>query len=341
MRIATFRYPRAAAFAPLAFALGLVATVASGVPALGQAHDWPGTVAESLQDGDGDAAPVAMGPLGLIAESVFGNANDPWRPLPLRTFFSEGWFEPWNYPPASSGGAPRQGWINGLNGVFFRLFVFDFTYENDLHKNGNGYLGTYTIFVPVSRRFQVRLDVPFIESNKGGRSDSYHGNFGDLVVSSRFLLSESQDLSQVFATVIRTPTGAAENGNPQTTLTPQYEFWYGGLPAGWVVRGGTGVTVPVTNAGARTTANYDLALGKYWTPHDAAPFGDFVTYLAVDGSSTLDDRGRRHSFLSLTPGLRTHLGDDWYFLFGVDVPVTGPKSLNYAWAPIVWFMKVY
>jgi hypothetical protein len=66
-----------------------------------------------------------------------------------------------------------------------------------------------------------------------------------------------------------------------------------------------------------------------------------VTYLAVDGSSTLDARGARYSFLSLTPGLRTHLGNNWYFLIGVDVPVTGPKSLNYAWGPIVWFMKVY
>jgi hypothetical protein len=108
--------------------------------------------------------------------------------------------------------------------VFFRLFVFDFTYENDLHRNGDGYLGTFTIFAPVSRRFQVRFDVPCIESNKGGRDNRYHGNFGDLAVSPRFLLSEAQDLSQVFALVLRTPTGAAENGNGQMTLTPQYEF---------------------------------------------------------------------------------------------------------------------
>ena len=68
------------------------------------------------------------------------------------------------------------------------------------------------------------------------------------------MLSESQDLTQVLVCGIRTPTGRTENGNGQTVLTPQYEFWYGGLPDGWVVRGGTGMSIPTNNAGGgRTT----------------------------------------------------------------------------------------
>src|SRR3954447_18253748 len=35
--------------------------------------------------------PVVMGPLGTIAESLFGKPDpDTWRPLPLSTFLSEG-----------------------------------------------------------------------------------------------------------------------------------------------------------------------------------------------------------------------------------------------------------
>ena len=238
--------------------------------------------------------------------------------------------------------------------MFYRLFFFDFSYVNDFQKNGNAYVGTLTLFTPISRRFQLRFDVPFIASNKGGQSNTYHGNFGDFVVSPRFLLSESQDLSQVFECLVRTPTGSTVNGNGQTTLTPQYEFWYGGLPGGGVIRGGTGLTIPTNNAGvtstiggapvtvpgARTTCNYNLAVGKYWTQHDATP-GDFVTFLSLNGFTTLDDRGPTYSYLSVTPALRFHLGNNYYLVAGVEVPMTGPKNQSFTWAPTFWLTKVW
>ena len=299
-------------------------------------------------------AGAEMGLLGLIGESIFGNRSDLWRPLPLGTFFSEGWLEPWYPCPRSTTGAPRQGWINAYDGVFYRLFFFDFQYVNNFQKNGNAYLGTLIPFIPISRRFQLRFDVPFIVSNKGGLSNTYHGNIGDFVVSPRFLLSESQDLSQVFECLVSTPTGSTVNGNGQATLTPQYEFWYGGLPGGGVIRGGAGLTIPTNNAGVtstvagvhttvpgtRTTCNYNLAVGKYWTQHDATP-GDFVTFLSINGFTTLDDRGPTYSYLSVTPAFRFHLGNNYYLVAGVEVPMTGPKNQSFTWAPTFWLTKVW
>ena len=236
--------------------------------------------------------------------------------------------------------------------MFYRIYFFDFSYVNNFQRNGNAYLGALTLFTPISRRFQLRFDVPFIRSNKGGQSNTYHGNFGDFAVSPRFLLSESQDLSQVFECIVRTPTGNTVNGNGQTTLTPQYEFWYGGLPGGGVIRGGTGLTIPTNNAGvtstiagapatvpgARTTCNYNLAVGKYWTQHDATP-GDFVTFLSINGFTTLDDRGPTYSYLSVTPGFRFHLGNNFYYVGGVEVPVTGPKNQSFAFSYVNDFQK--
>ena len=297
-------------------------------------------------------AETEPGLLNLINESIFGNRSDLWRPLSLETFFTEGWFEPWRTCPRSTTGAPRQGWINADDGVFYRLAFIDFQYQNNNQQNGNEYLGTLIPFIPISRRFQIRFDVPFIVLNKGGLNNNYHGNFGDFVVSPRFLLSESQDFSQVFECLVTTPTGQTVNGNGQATLTPQYEFWYGGLPGGTVIRGGTGFTMPTNDAGitsfvggvpttapgARTTYNYNLAFGKYWTPHDA---GDFATYLSVNGFTTLDALGPAYTFLSVTPGLRIHLGKNYYVLGGIEVPLTGPKNQNFAWAPNFWFTKVW
>src|SRR5258705_1545252 len=64
------------------------------------------------------------GVLGAIVKSLTGDVYaDPsaWRELSLRDFFSEGWDRAWVSPPAGGGGAPRQGWVNSFDGVFYRL----------------------------------------------------------------------------------------------------------------------------------------------------------------------------------------------------------------------------
>jgi hypothetical protein len=294
------------------------------------------------------------GLLGMIRDSMFGNQKDAWEAMPLNTFFSDGWLEPWHSYPRSTTGAVRQPFINAYDGVFYRLCFFDFTYVNNSQQNGNAYLGSFSIFTPISQRFQLYFSLPFIQSDKGGLSNTYHGNVGDFVVSPRFLLSDSQDFSQAVECFVRTPSGNTVNGNGQSTLMPQYEFWYGGLPGAGVIRGGAGLTIPTNSAGvisnvtgdpatvpgSRTTANYNLAVGKYWTQHDATP-GDFATYLSINGYTTLDDRGPRYSYLSLTPGLRFHLANNYYFIAGIEVPLTGPKDQSFTYSPIFWLAKVW
>jgi hypothetical protein len=294
------------------------------------------------------------GLLGMIRESMFGSQKDAWKATPLNTLISEGWLEPWHSYPRSTTGVLRQPFINAYDGVFYRLWFFDYTYVNNSQQNGNAYLGSFSIFTPISQRFQLYFSVPFIQSSKGGLSNTYHGNVGDFVVSPRFLLSDTQDFSQVVECFVRTPTGNTVNGNGQSTLTPQYEFWYGGLPGAGVIRGGAGLTIPTNSAGvisnvtgdpatvpgSRTTANYNLAIGKYWTQHDATP-GDFVTFLSINGFTTLDDRGPRYSYLSVTPGLRFHLANNYYFITGIEVPLTGPKNQSFTYSPIFWLAKVW
>jgi hypothetical protein len=63
----------------------------------------------------------------VILQSIFGKPDaDSWRPMPISTFFSEGWLEPWVPSPNGSGGAPRQGWINAADGNIYRLWFFTF-----------------------------------------------------------------------------------------------------------------------------------------------------------------------------------------------------------------------
>jgi len=41
----------------------------------------------------------------------------------------------------------------------------------------------------------------------------------------------------------------------------------------------------------------------------------------------------------MTPGFRTHLGQNWYLLGGVEVPVTEPKPFDYQL--LTGLMKVF
>ena len=118
------------------------------------------------------------------------------------------------FPKNSANGTPRHGWVDGLGGVFYRAWFFAFVYANDIGPKNNLYVGQYTIFLPLNRRFEWQFDVPFIVSNKGGTSNTYHGNIGDLTIHNRFMLSESDTFGQLFEFDVRVPTGnSADNGN--------------------------------------------------------------------------------------------------------------------------------
>jgi hypothetical protein len=284
--------------------------------------------------------PVEMGLLDTITESLFGDVSrqpSNWTPQTLGTFFSEGWLQPWIAGPPADGGGLRQGWLDSFDGVFYRQVAGTFTYNNDWHKNGNQYVGVYTQWAPLSRRFEMRLDVPFIVSNKGGRNNKYHGNIGDLLVTPVFMLSESKNFSQTLSVFVNVPTGKTANGNALAAVNPQYQFW-AGFDDGWVVRGGVGVNVPTNSVGARTAVNYNVAVGKFFNK-------DFSVYLAANGNSTVDNsgpsahRGPSETFFELTPGFRWHMGNNWFALGGVEVPLTGPRTNGYAFAPIFQVVK--
>ena len=272
-------------------------------------------------EGSEPTAPrVEMGLFDTITDSLFGDvyAEGRWRPLSLGTFFTEGWLEPWAGAPAGQDGlTPRHGWLGAFDGVFYRLWLSIFGYNNHLNApfGGDRYTGTYQIFLPFSRRFEVSLVTPFVVSNgtlAPGRG--YNSQFGDLIVSPRFLLSETTATTQVFALDIRTPTGTKDTGNGIMSLQPRYEFWTN--PVGpWVVRGGSGIYVPLNTARTPAPTAYtgDLAIGRYFTPHDV-PFGDLVLYAASNWSVPLDGTSKTGTSLGVGPGTRFHIAQNFFFL---------------------------
>ena len=281
--------------------------------------------------------------LDVAYESLFGDAYSEaaqaaWRPLRLGTFFTDGWNEPFIEPPAGSGGAPRSGWVNSFEGTFFRAWFLSFSFATQGNRNGDQYLGDYTIYAPLNRRFELRIDVPFIESTKGGANDAYHDRFGDLVVSPRFLLSATRDFTQLFAVNVRTPTGSQLNGNGVDSLSPHYQFWYN--PYGnWAVRGGTGVTVPTNGVGGGTFYFANLGVGRYWKGADAGLLRHQWLTLVANFSTLPPGGAPGPTYLSVTPGYRVQVHDGWSFLAGVEVPLTSHSP--FAAQPIFLLVKEY
>jgi hypothetical protein len=164
---------------------------------------------------------VVTGPLGTITASIFGQPDpDTWRPLPIWTFFTEGWDEAWVPSPSGSGGAPRQGWINAADGNLYRLWFFTFAQAFHQGNKSNAYLGAYTIFLPFSRRMDLIINVPFVVTNNASSglpiinptrmttpTSRSQTTFGDMSFTPRFLLHETKDFSLTSETAVLVRTG--------------------------------------------------------------------------------------------------------------------------------------
>jgi len=283
-------------------------------------------------------------------QSIFGKTDaDSWRPLTLSTLFSEGWNEAWVPSPNGSGGAPRQGWINAADGNLYRLGFFTFAQGFNRAPDKNAYLGAFTLLTPLNRRLEIITNVPFILQNNASEGLPFisSGNlqqpvattrsettFGDISFTPRVLLHETQDFSLTTELAIVTPTGRSPlAGN--TSLTPAISFW-NNIACGWVIRGGVGVSIPLQGDGGETLIG-QLAIGQTITGHDVKWFGDFTYYLSAVSGTPLSGGGG--TSVALTPGIRTHLGNDWYFLAGMPVPVTTRRVADLGM--IFWFMKAW
>jgi hypothetical protein len=300
-------------------------------------------------DGVAPAAPrVELGILETITESVFGQPDpNTWRPLSISTFLSEGWLEAWVPSPNGSGGAPRQGWINAMDGNIYRLWFFTFAQAFNNGPKGNAYLGSYTLLTPLNRRLELIINVPFVlrnnavsglpivdPNNPGATTTKSHTGFGDVSFTPRFLLHETKDFSLTAEMAVLTPTGTQPLAGNTTTLVPAFGFWNNPV-GGWAIRGGLGLGIPMNGSGDYLVSQF--AIGNTFTDHNVPLFGDFTCYLSAVVNTPLANGSP--TSMTLTPGMRSHLGNDWYFLAGLPVPLTNQRVGDIGM--IFWFMKAW
>jgi hypothetical protein len=199
----------------------------------------------------------------------------------------------------------------------------------------------------LSRRLLLITNIPFVERNstvtglpiaggppRPGQTTRNQTTFGDLTFTPRVLLHETQDWSFTAEMAVTVPTGN-QPLTGKTALTPAVAFW-NNFAGRWVIRGAFGDLIPLGGGGHDTLIS-QLAIGNTLTDHDVPLFGDFTLYVSAVADTPLS-QGQRTS-VTLTPGMRTHLGRDWYFLAGVPTPLTSSRLGDIGM--IFWFMKAW
>ena len=163
----------------------------------------------------------------VIGGSIGGTPCDErtWTPLCFDTLFSDGWHEPWIAPPDGSSGAPRQGWINTFDGFFTREWHLVYAFTNELADGSQAHLGLFQFETPLSRRLWLGVDVPFVVGIDGDHGAADAADFGDIQISPRVMLQETQDMSISAQLGIRIPTGESETGGDLTALFPYLNYW--------------------------------------------------------------------------------------------------------------------
>jgi len=260
----------------------------------------------------------------VLLTSTVGSNPTPFTPLSFWNF-TEGWFEPWIPPPNGELHLQRGGWVNTDSAFFSRELDPTFTFNAGTSGSRDEYIGASSLFIPLNRRLQIGLSVPFVDSLQGTDVLPSETSFGDLVITPQLMLDETENRSVSALLAIRTPTGETKTGNGKTILTPTLALWQD-LPAHWQLRGGIGMDFAThSDEGPDEILNINLAAGNTLTSHGAAPFGDLTPYLSANLNQDLGS-GKDFTNFSITPGIRFFLGWHTYFITGVDVPLTNPKS---------------
>lgn len=251
--------------------------------------------------------------LAACMAAAFGGearAQEDWTPLQPSQFGRE-LTEPWIPVPNGSSGAPRQGWLNTADGFFTREGHLAYDYVDADGTEAHGVLARF--HYPLSRRLWIGVEAPFFQSVEGEEE------FGDVTVTGQLMLAETRDLSLNAGVGVRVPTGSERTGGDLFSVQPQLNLWTD-VGAGISARGRIGWTFADSDGTDAFVLN--AAIGQTVTPHERTPLGDFTWYVSGNYREPTDGP----SFVSVTPGLRTHVGGNLFLLVGAEFPVTNVED---------------
>lgn len=267
------------------------------------------------------ALTAAMQPGQALAQdnSEDSEAVADWTPLTGDGFGDE-LGAAWIPVPNGESGAPRQGWLATADGFFTREAHLAYSYTDANLGEAHEVLARF--HYPLTRRLWAGVEVPFYRdlSGRGPLAGASASGFGDVTLTTQLMLAETRNLSINAGVGWRLPVGESDIGGGVFAAEPQLNL-FSDVGSGVSVRGRVSYSFP--DSGAPESFAMNVAIGQTVTDHDKAPFGDFTYYVA---GNWREFSGGGGTFLSVTPGVRTHLGGNLFALAGIEIPVTNSSS---------------
>ena len=263
------------------------------------------TAAAAMAAATTTASPETVAAAAAAAQD--GGGNGGWTPLGSEPFGKE-LFSKWIPVPNGDSGAPRQGWLGTADGFFTREAHLAYTYVDAGDDGEDLHQGLARFHYPFTRRLWAGLEVPFYQ-DRGGDSD-----FGDITLTTQVMLVEKRNISVNAGVGWRLPTGSDSFGNGVFAPQPQLNL-FTDIGSGFSLRGRVAYDFP--DSGAPESFILNGAIGQTVTEHSNTPFGDLTWYVA----STWREFNNGPTFVSITPGMRTHLGGNLFLLAGIEIPL--------------------
>ena len=200
----------------------------------------------------------------VVTATDYASAEGEWQPIEFGTIFDD-WKDPWIGPPDGSGGAPRQGWLNTFDGFFTKEWHLAYAWTKNAAGSADAHVGIFRFNHPLTKRLWVGVEVPMIV-HVADQND-----FGDITITVKKMLHETQDLSINTGMGIRLATGDPETGGDLWGFSPQLNIW-SDLGNGWSLRGGIlfNFTPEGNSPAPKSSFLGNVAIGHTITEHSAA-----------------------------------------------------------------------
>ncbi len=284
------------------------------------------------------ATPPVDGSCAVDPQAAPGHGGvdvDP-PPLTLWNFFTEGWGEEYTRR-SSDDRAPDMALLRVQTNFMERELRINYAYTNDLHNGKQSNLTNvdYLIALAFDRRFMVEVVGNEQWFDGIGKNPNEAGPTARFV--GRVQLISTADTSVSFNYQVGAPDPTL--GQHQTTISyglagfedlTRFGLYRVGLYYSALFDSFDG---PHAVGATMNDVQYDVTIASTLTRPDTPLIGNLTIYLETFAQTNLDGEHRDSTLVSLTPGVRFNLGKphwpgmgiDNSVLFGVDIPVSGPK----------------
>lgn len=250
--------------------------------------------------------------------------------LTLSNLFSEGWDQPWAKRPHPDG-SPDMTLLRVQTNFLVRRVRLDYFFQESSAgvKTDNVQNLAMLLAWSFNRRFmlEVSSNEQWSDLRAGGIDSGTAG-----AATARFQLIDTLNSSYAFQ--VRTTLPNQSLGEKLTNVASSLAGWHDLTPIGfkrmglyWHVQEETYVG-PAKAGERRNDITYALSLAKTWTQPDANVFRNFTTFLEGYARTDLDGSHRGRTSLSLTPGVRTNLGNGHAIITGVELPLSHPRTYD-------------